>query len=349
MKKKKSILLSDSTGQGMTGGETEKAEQAEVTPQTLTITKDRLREWRGPSTCPFSEWQLEADAALAENGLNKKPTEAAGYLIRKIKGDAAKEVRLEKATCSKSPAELFRVLAEAYGSGKSGTTLLREFYNRKQKSNERILVYSHALGDLMEELQEVDKGVDSKKRGSMLARQFAENVSNGQLRWELQKLITDDPEIPFMDLRKIAMKYEADDARVGVRSAVLEEQQVMADRINAVEQKFCQQQEHIKDMMTHQTELMEKMTASFQQACSLVSAAQQPQYQQPILPNVQQPYLLQQGPPTGSGYRGPDEWKKKIRCHWCREFGHLKRECPGFLTWKANQGGPTPAGNEGGQ
>ena len=325
-------------------------------PSNLTVSKDRLREWRGPSTCTLVEWQAEALAAVAEYGMNHKPEEAAGYLTKKIKGDAAKEVRLEKDQCSKSPESLFEVLFEAYGSGKSATTLTREFYNRKQRATEKVLAYSHALGDVMDELQEVDKTVDQTKREVMLQKQLAENVINGQLRWELQKELDKDPTITFVKLRKVAMKYEADEDRVAQRSTMLDEHTTaenmnMKKRVSEMEHQLARQQENMKVMVNTQSQLMERMAESFERACGFAtSMASQvpppslpptqyhgppPQFQgQQRYPQQQQPYPHSQYPQS---YGNSNNYKKRLRCHWCRELGHFKKECEGYIAWKVRQ------------
>lgn len=317
-----------------------------VTPQTstssVTVTKDRLREWKGPSTCPLLEWQTEAEAAIAEHGLELKPKEAAAYLVRKIKGDAAKEVRLEKETCAKSPKDLFSVLAEAYGSCKSATTLTREFYNRKQRANEKVLAFSHAISVIMEELEVVDKSVSEPVKGKMLQRHVAENVYSGQLRWELLKEIEKDSDIPFIKLRKTAMKWESDESRCQTsKYAQLDEQHMeesrqMKTRMQELEQRMVCQHETINAAIAKQTELMERMTYSFQQACSFAtqmgSNANSPQ------PPLQDHRQGQGQAPSGNkDGRDNTDWKKRARCHWCREVGHIKKECEGYLTWKAKQ------------
>lgn len=323
------------------------ATPTQTSTSTVTVTKDRLREWKGPSTCPLLEWQTEAEAAIAENGLELKSKEAAAYLTRKIKGDAAKEVRLEKETCAKSPKDLFTVLAEAYGTCKSATTLTRDFYNRKQRPNEKVIAYSHALNDIMEELEAVDESVTAAVKAKMFQRHFSENVNNGQLRWELTKEIEKDNDISFVKLRKIAMKWESDETRSQTARAALvdehyvEETRQMRARVDEMDQRLVQQQDTMNAAIAKQTELLERMTYSFQQACSVATQsagnANQP------LNQPYQPYPNQRD--TGrSDPRDKSDWKKRARCHWCRELGHLKMECEGFRAWKAKQ-----PGNEEGQ
>ena len=172
----------------------------------------KLRRFSGSALdLSFVDWVEEARACLSVHGL--EGVAAANFVLSSLQDDARIEMKCRSAEERRDVELLFQALEEVYGETLSSSQLLRHFYERRQRDGESISDFSHGLVLLLDRLNRVKPEEVSHRNNygdKMLREQFLENVRSVHLRWDLKRRVEQDPDIPFLAIRKVALSWAND-------------------------------------------------------------------------------------------------------------------------------------------
>ena len=234
----------------------------------------------------FTEWYAEASVAIEK----LSPDEALNSVTSALEGKALLEVKRRKSADVATAEQVLEALFQVYGDRRSAMVIRREFHATVQGSDD-VTQFAQNLMSKVEgcarRLRVKDEDLDI-----MLRDQFAENVRNPQLRWELMKQIENDTTCSFHDVRSTALDWEAGMRNAGDVSGSRRHHAAPqeVDRVDRLEQMFLQQQETIAALLAQQGEILQNLRK----------------------------------PPDSHGpgrRRGP-------RCYFCNEYGHIEKNCP---------------------
>ena len=156
------------------------------------------------------EFIEDVTSVVSSRGLQSR--EAADYVLSLLEKSAKSEVRLRPTAERNTMEKIFSILREAFGESRSVSQLLRVFYDRKQKADETIRAFSHALMfQLNKAIKRDPKAITN--RDQVLCDQFADNVSDNTLRRMLRRQLREKPSISFLELREEAILWSEEDMK----------------------------------------------------------------------------------------------------------------------------------------
>lgn len=274
----------------------------------------------------FRIWKEEALAAIESLGYTG--TDAGKHLYDYLSSDCKQEIKLAQGEAVKNSAdELLKALASIYGDKRTLAQRRSAFYNCKQRGNENILEFSHRLLAELEAVAELDKEVKNVVRTTMLKDQFAENVADRHLRWELRKKKEEATE--FKDLRQVALDWSE---QLGEEV----ESDTDSSRKSKSRSARAEAQGPVSSDSSFSPELenrFQKIEVKLDQHASALSTMLQ---QQQELINQLKEIKLGSGRQSGGGRS----------CYNCGEPGHFRRDCPAR---KRQGNGSTPENPAGAQ
>ena len=269
-------------------------------PQILIQRERKLRKFADGSGEAVESWCEDAQHALEAQGLKGKP--AVNYIVQALEGPARLELKCRHID---SVEEVFAALRDVFGDKQTASQKLRKFYERRQDSGETITDFSHALITLLEFAD-----VGKMERERMLRDHFAENVADPHLRWELRRRREECPNMSFVDLRTIALAWatgmEQDQTR-RQKGRVAEQVAVpaAADSIQTVLAELCKAMEEVKAGLEDVKTRQQQTESAAAKAASRHSAST----------------------------RGHAPSNTYGECWFCKESGHLKRDCEKYRAW----------------
>jgi hypothetical protein len=128
------------------------------------------------------------------------------FLFDHLEGEARNEIKYRPVFTRENPDLIIEVLKEVYGCAKSYVYWQQRFFNRKQKDNESLFEFSHALMEMLEKVKQSNEGA-VRNPDIVLRDQFCENVSDPMLRRELKRLVRGDSVLTLLDVRKEAIRW----------------------------------------------------------------------------------------------------------------------------------------------
>ena len=174
--------------------------------------------------CPKFSGKLSIDlltvdqwVAEARRSLEVRPMSLAEqllFLYDHLEGGAKSELEFHPLPSKDTPDKIFALLIENFGCSESYVAAQLQFFQRNQKDGETLRDYSHALKSLMDVvIRKSPGGVPGSDR--ILRDQFSEHVQDDMLRRELKQRVTLVPDMSFVDLRRIAIKWMEEGKRTG--------------------------------------------------------------------------------------------------------------------------------------
>lgn len=128
------------------------------------------------------------------------------FVMDHVEGGAKSELDFHPLDTRNTPENIFKLLLENFSCSQSYVTAQLQLYQRSQKEGESIRDYSYALKSLMDiVIRKTPGGVPNSDR--LLRDQFLENVLDETLRRELKKQVASTPEMSFVSLRSVAIKW----------------------------------------------------------------------------------------------------------------------------------------------
>lgn len=158
--------------------------------------EDKIATFNG-SNIEYETWHKDATKSI--KGLSD--SRALRLIVKSLHGVAKAEAELREETEGefKTAVEVFDHLEKIFGDKRSKTKRLAQFHDRTQGETEDIMSFSQDLVRLSTSLDD---------RQNKLKEQFAENVYNKSLCWELKKVVIADTTLNFQKLREIALSWE---------------------------------------------------------------------------------------------------------------------------------------------
>ena len=188
-----------------------KAQQEKPPVTRLVIPRERkLRRFSGSPDSSLSVDEFVEEAVSIFQAREMPPHEALDLIVSHLDSPAKDEVKLHPASYRNTAKKIIGILKEAFGEKRSLPQLMKSFYDRKQKSDETLMEYSHALRDLFSKVTRASPSSASSE-DKTLRDQFVEHVRESFLRRELKKLIRGRPDISFLDVREEALHLAEDD------------------------------------------------------------------------------------------------------------------------------------------
>lgn len=161
------------------------------------------------------EWVEEAQSCIRSRHMSA--FEKALFLFDHLEGEARNEIKYRPTATRENPDLIIKVLKEVYGCPKSYVYWQQRFFDRKQKEQESLFEFSHALMALMDKVKQAKS--DSLRNPDIVLRdQFCENVCDPMLRRELKRLVRESGELSLLDVRKEALRWAEEGQRDRERS-----------------------------------------------------------------------------------------------------------------------------------
>lgn len=218
------------------------------------------------------------------------------FILTHLEGPAREEIRLYPKTDQNDPKKLLDILKKEFGEKHSLPELFKIFYNRKQKDEESLREYSHALSSLFERIIQKSPSPSDRPSDITVRDQFVNNVKDHLLRKELKKLVRSNPLVSFLDVREEALKWS--------------EEEVTAKSV------------------TNRREASTRPRSDNDVACKVVSASGTSELKEIQGALSRQQKLIEDLVKTVKTLEGKNKAPKEWKCYSCNEPGHIARNCP---------------------
>lgn len=250
------------------------------------------------------EWVEEAEGCIRSRHMSNQ--EKALFLYDHLEGEARNEIKYRPTATREDPVQLIKVLKEVFGCAKSYVLWQQRFFDRKQKENESLFEFSHALMELMEKIKMSKKDCIANP-DLVLRDQFCENVHDPALRRELKKLVRANAGWTILEVRQEATRW-------------VEEGQAGSDhsRREAV-------RHNSKAQYTSQCEVTLTQTSELAELKGLV-LKQQSQIEM-LVKHLGQPNSTTPAPQPYQGGRLRRTPDGRPICFKCGQPGHIARYC----------------------
>lgn len=176
-------------------------------PHVVVRNEKRIsKKFDGEKASKFPDWKYTAEAAIQ----GREKSEKVEMVIAALEGKALREVLRHSENERNSAEKIMSLLELKYADRRSSAQIRREFYALSQGSKS-IIDFSDLLIECIEGTEKI-LGLDASGIEAMLQEQFADNVNDPSLRWELKRARKDKTagkDQSFDELRNIALEYEA--------------------------------------------------------------------------------------------------------------------------------------------
>ena len=154
---------------------------------------DDINDWVDIAQRYINKLKNESEKVdLILNFLDKKPLIELKFLIH----------NRDKTTSS----EVFKILKDVYGLKDTWERLEKKFYSRDQEDGETLQDYSHALMEILLDMEKMNT-TSSVNTDRKLKDRFADGVNDVSLSRELDRLNRERPRLKFFELRDEAKNW----------------------------------------------------------------------------------------------------------------------------------------------
>lgn len=183
-------------------GQTARREQALYLPRERKCHKFSGSTAAG--SLAVEEWIEEAQSCIRSRFMSD--LEKALFLFDHLEGEARNEIKYRPTTVREDPQAIINVLKEVYGCSRSYVFWQQQFFDRKQRENESLFEFSHALMELIDRVK-LSKTDAISNPDIVLRDQFCENVCDPMLRRELKRVVRANNALTLLDVRKEAIRW----------------------------------------------------------------------------------------------------------------------------------------------
>ena len=151
----------------------------------------------------LEDWIADAQRTVIAQQLSDQ--DAVNFLYDHLEGVARDEIRLRPGNEWDKPDSFYTILRDVFGEKLTKTQLLQRFFSRKQRDQEHIQDFSHALMSMAEHIGKAFPGaMDNKDQN--LRDTFIENLRDPMLRRDLKRIVREHPTKTFNDVREEARR-----------------------------------------------------------------------------------------------------------------------------------------------
>lgn len=166
--------------------------------------------------CPRFTGKLSVDLLTAERWVEEvrrcleirhmSRAEQVLFVMDHLDGSAKAEVHFHPSISRDTPEKIFAIVIENYSCTQSYIAAQLQFFQRSQREGESLRDYSHALKSLMDVV--IGKTPGGVPNSDVVLRdQFIEHIHDDTLRRELRKEVLEAPDMLFVNLRGIALRW----------------------------------------------------------------------------------------------------------------------------------------------
>lgn len=214
----------------------------------------------------FAQWKLTAEQLLERI---KEEEKQLWTLMDALEGNALNEIQRHQASERDSATKVFSLLEAKYADRRTATQVRRQFYATLQLPGQSVLEYGDAVAESLDGTAG-KLGLKPTEIDAMMRDQFAENVSDPMLRWELRKA-AQEQNSTFDKIRELALEWESGQTQTKTRAgpkspAACYATESRNDEMAALRQMITSQQEQINALTLGQTELLETLKSNQSQS-----------------------------------------------------------------------------------
>lgn len=155
-------------------------------------------------TTSFAQWKLCAEHVLERV---KDDDKKLWTLLDALEGNALFEIQRHQAKERDSAVKVIKLLEAKYADRRTATQIRKQFYDTVQLPGMGMLEFGDAVADSLQGAM-AKLSLDAGSMDIMMRDQFAENVTDPALSWELKKK-TDAGQCTFDDVRAVALEWES--------------------------------------------------------------------------------------------------------------------------------------------
>ena len=239
------------------------------------------------------------------------------FITDHLDGGAKSEINFHSRADRNTPEKIFQILRENYSCAQSYVAAQFQFFQRTQREGEFLRDYSHALKSLMDlAIRKTPGGIPNSD--VLLRDQFVEHVLDDMLRRELKQHVVQQPSIPFVNLRAIAIRWAETSRQGGKIRPRVNSCDSYSQAVDRSEGRTFAVTASSNDEMAEIKECLRKQQAQLDTIMKHVTA----QSSQPTQSDVALTPAKQLRFPTDG----------KLICHRCNRAGHIARFCRVNLT-----------------
>ena len=184
--------------------------------------------------------------------------EGVQFILDHLAGTAKDEVRLCPAADRDTPEKIIRHVLNALCPQDTPSSRWREFYSRVQQAGETPQEFSLQLMKLLRRVELVSPKDSVGSQDAALCERFASGLADPSLRREVRRIVQENPEIRFPDLRSRVISWENPPAMTVTRAARATENAVQgqldrqAGQIQATQEAVNQLCEQVSLLLANQ-------------------------------------------------------------------------------------------------
>ena len=237
------------------------------------------------------------------------------FVMDHLIGNAKSEIRLRPDEQRETGEQILNILEQLYQPKDTLTQLQQKFYQRDQQTNETLESYSLALMTLADQITR-RAGKELPDQDKVLTERFIDGITEQHLRQELRKFSLDEGEIPFLEFRRLMLRW-IEDNPASIQKRV---------------HKTTSECSELLEMMKKQQELLEKQQKQIDYLTSITSkGGAQGRFDKSSSYGRSRSFpRYQRGTFRGRGRgRGnTNDGKLGMECFNCGGKGHKASECP---------------------
>lgn len=270
------------------------------------------KKFEGGTALAYTQWKLVANQCLERI---RSPDQKLWAVMDALEGRALAEIQRHKSDDRDTAEKVLDLLDAKYSDRRTATQIRCQFYALSQAPGQSVMEFADKI---VESLQGAEKKLvcDLAMLDAMMRDQFAENVLDAMLRWELRKA-AQETDASFDDVRAVALDWESGQKGKPASSrhttgSYAAESSGQSEELATLRQMVAQQQLQIQSLTEKHIELMEVVQRNSQQGQGHFQGHQGQGHQG-------QGY-------QGQGHQGGGQRDSRA-CFYCGKPGHIAARC----------------------
>ncbi|PIK61592.1 hypothetical protein BSL78_01410 [Apostichopus japonicus] len=199
-------------------------------PNTVYVLppETKLRSLSGADGCQVDSFIEDVRTAMKLRKLTR--VSAADFIIAHLDGPARREIRHRPSKLSSDPDKILDVLRDMFGERYTLGSLMRQVCNCTQGDRESTSDFDFRQMALAEKLSMID---DAPNPERTIREQFCDGLRDKTLRRELKRLLKDEVDMSYIQLRDWALDMGEDESPGhGKRMAAVSLEKTIGDKLS---------------------------------------------------------------------------------------------------------------------